>query len=101
MITVKTGNVYPITLTVNADLTGSTVRLIARKRYADTVVILPCTIADATAGMIEHQLTGTLDAGDWLVEAEVTRGGEIVTFPTSQDIGPQYATLCVVPDLDT
>jgi len=100
MSTVKTGDIYPITLTVNTDLTGATVRVLARKWYTDVTVILPATVTDAAAGVIVHQLDGALEVGDWRVEVEVTRGGEVVTFPTAQGSGAQYATLHVVPDLE-
>lgn len=99
MSTVKTGDRYPITLTVNMDLTGCTVRLLARN--GTTLHELPNTVTDLAGGVIEHTLDGSLDLPDgraamtWMVEAEATRGSEIVTFPNEE-----YAHLTVMRDLD-
>lgn len=99
MITVKQGDQYDITYTLNMDLTGATVRLVAGKAGGDPVE-LDTNITDPAGGVITHTLTGTLPAGTYQVEAEVTVGGQVVTFPTVQDRGPQYETLVVLPDLD-
>lgn len=100
MITVKQGDRYPITYTLNMDLTGATARVIAKKVEDASVVVLTATVTDAPGGVVTHTLTGDLDAGTYQVEVEVTSGTEIVTFPTSQTRGPNYDTLVVLPDLD-
>lgn len=94
ILTVKTGDTYATTWTVPLNLTGSTVRLIARKRGFDPIV-LPTTITDAANGVVQHVLTGTLPVGNYLVELEVTNGSVIVTAPTDS-----YENLKVIPDLD-
>lgn len=95
-VTVKRRDIYPITFTANMDLTGSTVRLLARKRFtADAATELASTFAGA---VVTHILTGDLDVGSYDIELEVTRDGEVVTFPTGD--GPAaYETLTVVEDL--
>jgi hypothetical protein len=94
VLTVKTGDRYPTTWHVPLNLTGSTVRLIARKDGFPAVV-LPTTIVDAANGVVEHILTGTLTVGNYRVEMEVTNGTTIVTAPTDT-----YENLKVIPDLD-
>lgn len=100
MITVKQGDEYPITYTLNMNLTGATVILRARKIGDPTPVILAATITDAAGGVITHTLTGTLPVGTYDVEAEVTVAGQVISFPTSQTGGPKYDTLIVQPELD-
>jgi hypothetical protein len=99
--TVKQGDTHSITLTVYEsvggvptplDLTGSTVRLLA-KLGTETTVILTAALG-VDPGTVEHTLTGTLAAGTYSVEVEVTQGGAITTAPTEG-----YATLIVTPDL--
>jgi len=98
---VKTGDTYPITFTTGGyDLTGATVRLLARRVGDTTTTVLPSTVTDAAGGVITHTLTGTLTAGTYDIEAEVTKAGEVVTFPTAQDDGtPMFLRMRVVPDL--
>ena len=93
MSTVKRGDKHPITLTVNADLTGCTVRLIASQ--SGVAQDLPCTVTDPAGGVITHTLTGLLEVGVYKLEVETTRGGEVVTFPSDG-----YARLTVTNDLD-
>lgn len=92
---VKQGDTHPITLTVNADLTGCTVRVLCRRRGADAPVVLSATVTNAVNGTIQHTLTGTLPPGPYDLEVEVTRGTEIATFPSSG-----YASLDVLSALD-
>jgi hypothetical protein len=99
--TVKSGDTHAITLTVfddvgaPVDLTGSTVRLLAKLAAGGTLEVLDATLdAAPTTGMVHHTLTGTLVAGTYNVEVEVTLGGVITTAPTEG-----YATLIVTPDL--
>lgn len=87
---VKTGDTYQVSWKTNVDLTGATVRLIAKKDA--TVFVLPSTVDGDT---VTHQLTGTLSEGRYRVEVEATINGEVVTFPNDQ-----YARLDVIPDLD-
>lgn len=99
MPTIKRGDIYPIEFTVNTDLTGATVRLLARKRYTTATVVLPAVVSDEVGGKITHMLSGALEVGDWLVEVEVARGGDVFTFPTRQDAGPQQVVVSVVGDI--
>ena len=98
-VTVKHGDQYPVTFTANGDLTGSTVRLLARIRYTTgDPILLGSTVTDPAGGVVTHDLTGTLEAGTYDVELEVTRGGEVFTFPNG-DGKNAYETLTVVDDL--
>ena len=95
MITVKHGDRFDITFTANGDLTGATVRLLARRRYTTGDPLeLTSTVTDAVNGVVKHTLDGTLEPGTYNVELETTRGGEVVTFPNTG-----YETLQVEPDL--
>lgn len=101
--TVKQGDTHSITLTVYdtvagtptpLNLTGATVRLLA-KLGADALIILTASInADPATGKVHHTLTGTLEPGTYNIEVEVTQGGTITTAPTTG-----FATLVVTPDL--
>lgn len=90
-ITVKRGDQHPITFNVNADLTGSTVRLLCKGR---TLTVLDTTVTDAAEGVVTHDLDGTLAVGAYLLELEITQGDTIVTAPTNG-----YTRLTVKPDL--
>ena len=95
MITVKRGDTHAIYWTINLDLTGATVALWARKTSTPTAVALASSITDAQDGEISHTLTGVLDVGEYLVEAEVVLSdGQKVTAPNSS-----YAKLQVLEDL--
>ena len=96
---VKTGDIYAVNFTLGGiDLTGATVRLLARGSD-DVVTELAASVANATGGVITHTLTGDLAAGAYDVEAEVSVGGQIISFPTPQDGGELFFTMHVVPDL--
>lgn len=102
MITVKEHDVYGITYAANMDLTGTTVRLLARQGRNGTPFVLPSAITDAAGGIVTHTLTGTLAVGTYQVELEVTAAGEIVTFPTNDPTKPYeryYEILSVVEDI--
>lgn len=94
MTTIKHGDTDPTTWTaVGMDLTGCTVRLVARATTNRAVVIeLPTTIIDEPGGVVEWTPDGELPTGRYEVELEVTRGPLIVTFPNdgfeTLDIGP-------------
>lgn len=94
-VTVKHGDKYPTVWVANMDLTGATVRLLAKPRYEGDTVVLASSITDAVAGEVTHVLTGTLEPGSYDVELEVSRGDEVVTFPSES-----YERLTVVRDLD-
>lgn len=98
---IKRGDRHTITITVSADLTGATVRLLARRLSGGTTISLPSTVTDDTRGVIEHTLDGSLDdetatrSVAWNLEVEATVGSEIRTVPT---VG--FMRLIVEPDLD-
>ena len=92
-LTVKTGDRYPTYWTTPIDLTGSTVRLIAR-RGANAAITLPSTIVEPTLGRVEHILDGTLTVGTYVVELEITRGEQVITAPTDT-----YEGLHVIADI--
>lgn len=100
MSTVKRGDTHTITLTVTSggqpvDLTGATIRLLARRTgTSGEPTILDATVTDAAAGQLTHTLTGTLAVGPWDMETEVTRDEATTTYPTEG-----YARLDVQPDL--
>lgn len=100
---VKQGDTHSITFTVYEtvgstptprDLTDpvATVRVLAKKGTEATVVLAASVGGDP--GTVVHTLTGTLPAGTYQVEVEVTQGGAITTAPTTG-----YETLIVEPDL--
>lgn len=76
------------------NLTGCTVRLIAR-RGKNPAIVLSSTITDPATGEVRHVLDGSLDVGDYAIELEITRGVEIITAPTDS-----YDNLRVIADLD-
>jgi hypothetical protein len=94
VLTVKRGDRYPTYWTVPMDLTGATVRLIARRGSA-AAVVLPSTIPNPGGGLVEHILDGTLTVGSYAVELEITRDDQIITAPTDA-----YENLRVIADLD-
>jgi hypothetical protein len=91
VITVKQGDTHDVVWTVNANLTGATVRLLARK---DETVELDSVVTDAASGEVTHTLTGTLPLGLYEVELEVTLDDVVTTFPNYG-----YDQLLVVRDL--
>ena len=94
VLTIKTGDRYPTYWTVPMDLTGTSVRLVARRGSAPAVT-LPSTITNFTGGVVEHILDGTLTVGLYAVELEITRDDQIITAPTDT-----YENLRVIADLD-
>lgn len=87
---VKAHDTHEVSWKTNVDLTGATVRLIAKEGLF--VIILPSTVSGDT---VTHKLTGTLPEGRYRIEVEATINGEVVTFPNDQ-----YARLDVIPDLN-
>lgn len=91
---VKQGDKHAIQWKANLDLTGATVRIVAKPRDGEPIT-LASTVTDAAEGVVQHVLTGTLAKGSYDIELEVTTGAEIITFPNNA-----YARLTVIPDLD-
>ena len=87
-----------LTLTTNMDLTGCTLRLLARAKYGtgDLIELDIDNSTDYAAGTVVHVTDGTLPmiTGGYNLEVEATRGEEIFTFPTQG-----FVTLNIVPDL--
>lgn len=98
--TVKYGDTHSISMTITdganvvVDLTGTTIRLLAKSGDAATVELDATLDADPTTGVVHHVLTGTLPVGTYDVEAEDTLGVVKTTSPT---VG--YAKLIVAQDL--
>lgn len=90
---VKMGDKYPISWRVNMDLSGATVRVLTKDEHG-VARILSAVITDAPGGVVAHTLDGTIPAGVYTVEVEVSRAGQVVTFP-----GYGYGVLTVLPDL--
>lgn len=81
---VKQGDKFPVTLTVNHDISGATVRLIVRHLSREGVFKeLDHTVADAENGVITHTLDGTWAVGKHYLELEITQAGETRTAPTT------------------
>lgn len=93
-ITVKQRDRYATTWSTGIDLTGATVRLIARAIGTGVVTILPHTVPTPLNGDIIHTLDGTLLPGSYQIEAELTRGAYVATAPSDD-----YSMLIVIPDL--
>lgn len=94
-VTVKRGDRHATTWTANADLTGATLRLLARPiGRPGTIIELAVTPTNPAQGVVTHELTGTLDEGEYQVELETTHGEEVRTFPSDG-----YLLLEVLPDL--
>lgn len=100
MITVKQGDTHVITFTAtdeNGDgvnLTGATVRLLARPQADATPVVLASSVSNALAGEVSHTLTGTLLPVRYYVELEITKAGQVSTAPSDG-----YETLRVVKQI--
>lgn len=90
---VKHGDKFPLTFTVNRDLTGTTTRLIVRHLTREGVKEdLPHETSGAT---VTHTLDGTWERGSHYLELEITDGDEIRTAPSEGVLRIQ-----VLPDLD-
>lgn len=96
MVNVKQGDRFPVTFTVNHDLTSATTRLIVRHLSRTGVLEeLDHTVTDAATGVIEHDLDGTWTLGRHYIELEITQAAEIRTAPTDG-----FYIIRVVEDLD-
>lgn len=96
MVNIKQGDEFPVTFTVNHNLTGATTRLIARHlSRTGTFELLPHEVTDPATGTVVHDLDGTWEIGRHFIELEITQAGETRTAPTNGQ--------CVIridPDLD-
>lgn len=94
---VKHGDQYPITFTVNTDLTGATTRLIVRHldKVTGEIEELDHTVTDEEAGTFTYDLDGEWAIGTHYLELEITLAGEVRTAPTDGSLRIQVA-----PDLD-
>ena len=96
----KAGDTHSISWRVQAagaplDLTGATVRLLARATWPrGDLLELAATVPDPVGGLVEHVLSGNLAVGVYDVELEVTRAGVITTAPTAT-----FERLTIVDDL--
>lgn len=93
VLVVKKGDRYPTWWHVPMDLTGTTVRLLARRGH-NPPILLASDVPVPVNGRVRHVLDGTLAVGLYAVELEITRGGEIITAPTDT-----YENLRVIADL--
>ncbi|WP_454113537.1 hypothetical protein [Microbacterium maritypicum] len=96
MVAIKQGDQFPVTFTVNHDLTGATTRLLARHLSRTGVLEeLDHTVTDAENGVVTHTLDGTWAVGKHYLELEITQAGETRTAPTTGQ-----CVLRIDPDLD-
>ena len=99
MSKVKHGDTHAVTFTVRdarnrlVDLTGATVRLLARASDSGVTQVLPASLGP-TKGTVVHQLSGTLPVDTYRIEVEITSDGVVTTAPS---VG--FAILDVMPDL--
>lgn len=94
IVKVKRGDKRPVTWTVPVDLTGCSVRLLA-KRGSNPTVVLASSITNYVGGEVTHVTDGTLAIGMYQVELEITfPNGNIITAPTET-----YENLQIIPDL--
>lgn len=93
---VKRGDKFPVTFTVNHDLTSATVRLIVRHlRLEGELEELAASVTDAPGGEVTYNLDGSWDVGRHYLELEITQAGEIRTAPSTGTF-----VVRVVSDLD-
>ncbi len=93
---VKQGDKFPVTFTVNHDITGATVRLLVRHLSRDGAFEeLDHTVTDAANGVVTHTLDGTWAEGRHYLELEITQAGETRTAPTKGQ-----CLIRIEPDLD-
>lgn len=93
---IKQGDKFPVTLTVNHDLTGATTRLVVRHlTRTGEREDLDHTVTDTAEGQVTHTLDGTWGVGRHYLELEITQGGQVRTAPTST-----FLVIEIVRDLD-
>jgi hypothetical protein len=93
---VKRGDTKLVHMRVSADLTGSTLTKVSARKSGIVYDLLPTTsILNPTNGLIQHELSGLLEAGEYELEVEFEdQFGRIHTAPSHG-----YAWLRVEPDL--
>ncbi|KQQ65096.1 hypothetical protein [Microbacterium sp. Leaf320] len=97
VISIKRGDKFPVTFTVNHDLASATTRLIVRHLTRDGVFAqLAHTVTDAATGQVRYNLDGTWAIGKHYIELEITQAGEIRTAPSVDQF-----VIRIVEDLDT
>lgn len=95
---VKHGDMHSVVATIRdqtgaaLDIAGSTVRLLSKPVNSETVSILASGLGEAV-GTVVHGLDGTIPEGIYLLEAEVTLAGAVITAPMNG-----YAQLRVMRD---
>jgi len=96
MVAIKQGDQFPVTFTVNHDLTGATTRLLVRHLSRTGVLEeLDHTVTNAAGGEVTYNLDGTWGIGRHFLELDISQGGELRTAPrTGQCI------IRIDPDLD-
>lgn len=93
---VKQGDQFPVTFTVNHDLTGATTRLLVRHLTEKGVLEeLDHTVTVAATGTVTHDLDGSWGIGRHFIELEISQAGEVRTAPTDS-----FYVIRVVRDLD-
>lgn len=93
---VKHGDSSLLSWSINADLTGADVRLLARSQTTRVLHELDCDVVNptASASTVQHLTDGTLPIATYDIEFEIVLGGEKVSAPSQG-----YASLVVGPDL--
>lgn len=91
-INVKRGDTN-ITLYLNSDLTGATLRVPHRVSPSGPVTLLTGTVTNSTTGEVRID-TSALAVGTYQLEVEVTVAGATYTYPDDE-----FITLNVNPDL--
>lgn len=85
-----------LVLRVNANLTGSTVRVVVRPNGTSTSLPdLPSAVTNATKGEITVQ-TGTIPVGTYQLEIEQNQAGKLAHYPNKG-----FDLLIVGEDLDS
>lgn len=95
-LVVKAGDMLPVTLRVNHDLSQATTRLLVRHLTGTGVLEeLVHEVRDAAAGRIVVDLDGTWAPGDHFLELKIEQFGVVRTAPTTG-----LLVIRVVSDLD-
>lgn len=96
-LVVKRGDMLPVTIRTNHDLTQSTTRLIVRHlNGCGEFEELTHEVRDAATGRIILDLDGTWEAGDHFLELKIEQFDVVRTAPTSGVL-----VIRVVDDLGT
>lgn len=97
----KTGDTGPVIATLRdsegtpVNLTGATVRVLVSRQGGGITIDEPAALPDAVNGDVRYDRDGTLPAGRYALEFEVTYSSEIVeTFPSDTSVD-----VTVLPDI--